>query len=190
MESLETELRRIAELRGDLSASLIIQEERGHDEVIPGSDRGSGPCSFDKVWDYQYVVDQPEITEPDTAKRESARALLQDIYDSSEWYSARYAAGWALGKDLNDQFELWIETLKERLQAATSDVTRQASKDLEHMYQNLPNMNHRRIAGKALGYSGLRIWAHENPAAAQIGIAAAGAAACGLGYLLMEYLNR
>ena len=77
---------KIKQLEGYLKAEIVVQEERGHDEVIPGSDRGSGPCSFDKVWDYDYIIDKPRIAHPDTETRESARQELHQILDNSKWY--------------------------------------------------------------------------------------------------------
>jgi len=113
MDSLEAVLRKVADLGRDMSAEIVVQEEISHEEAIPGSDRGSGPCSFDKVWDYEYIIDKPRITEPDAQKREAAEQKLQQIYDSSEWYSARYVAGIALSVDAQNLGRILNEGLLE-----------------------------------------------------------------------------
>lgn len=121
MEVLEQILRKIDELRRDLSAEILIQEEEGHEEPI--SDHNAG-WDADSRWIYsdetQWVVDKPEIREPDKQKREAARTKLQQIYDSSEWYSARYKAGKALDtptEKLNEQPDLWLKELEKELDA-------------------------------------------------------------------------
>jgi len=94
---------KIKELEKDLHAYIVVQNAIGHDEAIPGSDRGSGPCSFDKVWDYEYVVTSPAVTKPDSEKNERAkreltalrpqldayyRGLLDDLKEC-RWYEFR-----------------------------------------------------------------------------------------------------
>ncbi len=92
-------LGKVRELEMDLNAEIVEHEERGHYEIVPGSDYGSGPCSFDKVWDEEYIVDSPEIRSPDYAKRRAAEARLGEIWNSpDEGPVARYAAAKALGE--------------------------------------------------------------------------------------------
>ncbi|MDP2925892.1 MAG: hypothetical protein Q8N99_05975 [Nanoarchaeota archaeon] len=50
----------------------------------------------------------------DMQKRESVKQQLQQVYDLSGWYSARYAAGRALGigdEELDSQINSWLEVL-------------------------------------------------------------------------------
>lgn|SRR3989338_3137357 len=67
---------------------------------------------------------------------------------------------------------------------------KRARQSLRDMYKHLPNINHRKIVGKALGYSDLRIWAHEHPVLAiLVGIATAGAAS-GLEHIFYQHLTK
>ena len=105
MESLEVVLRKVGDLKRDLSAEVIIQEEKGHYEHsegvwVGGSRGGSNPGYYETEPSESFVVDQYEIKAPDTQKIESARTQLQQIYDSSDWYSARYVAGKTLNIDI------------------------------------------------------------------------------------------
>ena len=69
MESLENVLKKIEDLRRDLSAEIVVQEEmESYEEYHTG---------------YKFLY-QPRIVEPDTKTRESARQQLQQIYDSTE----------------------------------------------------------------------------------------------------------
>ena len=117
MEPLEVVLRRTEDLRRDLSAEKVIQEEIWEEgEEILG----------DSSWNYgmptgkyeKSVRTQPEIKEQDTQKRESAKQELQRVYDSSEWYSARYFARRALGDlKLENLPNLWLSELEKRVNA-------------------------------------------------------------------------
>jgi len=195
METLEKTLGHVESLRRDLSAN--IQEETGYwDEVITGGSRGGNWYTGEDV----YFVEQKAI--PNTEKREVARKELQQLYDSSEWYSARYAAGYALNQydeKLNDKICLWLDELKRKLELPKYEVKgvrrettminecnedgdeipywytrdekvkipeniriiKNAKEDLRHFYKNNKQKNVRNLAGKALGYSSLRIFANE-----------------------------
>jgi hypothetical protein len=51
-------------------------------------------------------------------ERESTKIQLQQIYENSEWYSARYSAGISLGVDsatLSNQLEIWGDDLRWKL---------------------------------------------------------------------------
>ncbi len=161
MKSLEDAIKEVERLKRDLSAKIIIQEKIDHLEEVGSS---GGPCSFDKSYDYEYIVDQHEINKPDTSKTEPAKAELTSIYNSSEWYSARFAAGYALGfeyEKLKDDLEGWLKQLT--LELHVPETRLKACEDLRYMYNLLPYKEYRAKAGKLLGHSKPRIWLDENP---------------------------
>jgi len=139
MNTLEESLQEIAGLKRDLNAERIVQAERGHEQVIPGSDRGSGPCSFDKVWDYEYIIDEPEIREPDTKRKETAKRRLTEIYSSCSWYSARYAAGRLLGVE-SDEFEkvirTWSDILHEEMGSDRKETESRIGHGVDELYSS------------------------------------------------------
>ncbi len=97
--TLEDAIDAISELRIDLFAEVIVQEEKASYHIVPGSDYGSGPCSFDKDWDEEKIIEQEEIRGHDVLRREAARARLRQIRDSlDELPVIRYAASKALGE--------------------------------------------------------------------------------------------
>jgi len=117
MEKLEDVLVQVEKLRRDLSAEIVVQEEEGHRFSL---DELTGTGGSDAIWVRaehavgNWIVDKPEITKPDTQKQEPARQKLQQLYDISEWYSARYIAGRALGINedtLFQQIQEWINGL-------------------------------------------------------------------------------
>src|SRR3989344_111649 len=120
MEPLEDVLRRIEDLRTELSAEIVVNEEEGHYAYPLPLDRvtyaDTDPFERQQYYEEnkEWVVDKPRIAKPDTQKRESSNTQLQQIYDSSEWYSARYVAGIALGKN-QDELTRIIEDNVERL---------------------------------------------------------------------------
>jgi len=253
MEALETVLRKIEDLKKDLYAEIVIQKEEGHREPYWSRPTGSYHRDGDpgEPDTERWVVDKPKIANPDKQKREAARTELQKIYDSSEWYSARYAAGKGLGlntNQLSSQVERWVVALdrqryltivtqEERSHFESHDVTeivcdgystgsryetrveseciidqpkiekpdietrKNADSDLTALLKMLnystkrelyehPDPYVRKIAATALGYSNLRVWAHEHPVTATVtGIAAVGLAS-GLVYALVEHLSR
>lgn len=108
------------------------QEEVSHEETVcdgdwEGYDGGGPACKW--VWiEHEYttkVVDEeagwrtrivPDHR-TDKEKREEARSKLQRIYNLSEWYSARYLTGKALGEDVGAKLEEWIMKLRSKLYA-------------------------------------------------------------------------
>lgn len=251
-QTLEDVLMQVERLRGDLSAVIVIKEE----EIIDG---GTWHDVISYTWGY-YGPDViiPRVTEPDTPKQESARQQLQEVYDSSEWYTARYWAGRYLGikdENISQNMEIWLKSLRERAWLPRNSIeltpagepdwegyistppgiiktpipeniesSRNAIKDIAKLFlfSNSPkareilekiyktretlsslftydydkekgNFNNKELTeiGKALGYSSLRIWAHEHPITAMVGnIAIVGCIASGLGYLIYQYLTR
>lgn len=114
IESLEDELKKIDDLQKDLSAEIVVQEEKGywgppHRRFHTG-ERGCYDAD-EAVWE----VTQPRITKPDVKKIESTKTRLQQIYDASEWYCLRYAAGKALSSDI--PLDMFVKELGEGLDA-------------------------------------------------------------------------
>jgi len=217
MEPLEVVLRRIEDLKRDLSAEIEIQPGIIDPVYEDVPEHQGGTSSDHDRGGVSYVTRQERKAIPDEEKIQAARIQLQQIYDSSEWYSTRYKAGEAIGKgskELENNISEWVVLLQAQL---NSKVTRQitceievgpqgppsgepytreiivdrdlpdedrrlyALKELEMLfiasgsnkiksliqetYEENEVISIRRLAGKALGYSDLRIWAHEHPAA-------------------------
>ncbi len=129
--TLEELLNRVHWLRGDLFATVMEREgeEEGHyevkeghweiDEVPAGGSRYGTWESYreEKKWidkEEVWVSDTRYISVPDIGKRKNAEQQLQQIYDSSEWYSARYAAGKSLNvrpEELDKNINSWLSEL-------------------------------------------------------------------------------
>src|SRR3989338_7872807 len=106
MESLEVVLRKVESLRSGLIAEICVGGHQEEGKWVGGSRDGSNPGYWEDEpgWVNDYA--------PDTQKREATRTELQQIYDSSEWYSARYVAGTALSipkHQLETQINQWID---------------------------------------------------------------------------------
>ena len=149
--------------------------------------------------------------DPNAEATASVRHELEKIYESSPMFSARYHAAEALGldsEDLRQDLSGWIKEAELNLcgvisikggnngyptKTAIPDilVRWRALQDLQWMYDTLPMIEDRARAGEALGYSDLRIWAHENPwPAAMTGISMVGGVGWGLFYLLDKYFGK
>jgi hypothetical protein len=112
MESLEDILKKIEMFGKDLTAEKVLQEEKSHTENVT---RESYSHSIWDTWvEEETVIDQPRIAELDIEKREKALVELEEIYQYSEWYSARYAAGSTLGKDITKDIPAWCANLEKR----------------------------------------------------------------------------
>ncbi len=277
-QSLEDVLRQVENLRRDLGARKTHLESIDVYEDVLDSRYTWGSTPI-----HEYVGTQSvEIDDgPDTIITESARQQLQQVYDSSEWYSARYKAGITLGIEnnvINQKINFWIEDISERLRLIKPEERRikvsekservdyggppsgsddwrggayyceeivpiyeertfnfvdqdkrlEAIADASELFmfsyspevrdflksvysgnydsylnEGLDDVDEngrglkksfesaiRAEAGKALSYSPLKIWIHENFFGAIItGITAAGAAS-GLGYMLYQYLSK
>lgn len=101
-ESLKSALNDVDELKKDLSATEVIREEESHYEP----EKCGWACSYGVANLFFYTlpktekkIDKRAVTEPNYEKQKSAKEELKDMYDNSEFYSVRYAAGVALGKD-------------------------------------------------------------------------------------------
>jgi len=111
-QSLEDVLAKVENLRKDLSAESVAQkEELGFRE---------GYHEFNSEGMDTYGIQVLRIIKPDTQKREVAKQQLQETYDSSDWYSARYNAGRALGIRDNEpkgRLNSWVSDLIKKLDA-------------------------------------------------------------------------
>ena len=127
MEPLEVILKKIEDLREELSRE-IKREVEGHWE-----EQSVGP-SLDSRWTWgstpidtgeteRVYVPQQTVTEPDTGKRKAARQELQQIYGSSEWYSARYVAAKTLNKHYEPCEDMvnWLKQLRSQLHAVRTE---------------------------------------------------------------------
>ena len=212
-QTLEETLAEVEELRRGLGAEISVG---GHEEEglwVGGSRGGNSPGYYEiePGWVKDYV--------PDTQKQEEARQKLQQVYETSEWYSVRYAAGRALGKNREELFSKFmsiINNLKEDLSAGEMveipgqlpisttqygppleefipDMNKfsRAFEFLDDIYNNIPDKRIREEAGKSLGYSSSKIWNHEHPIKAIVRDAAiAAGVTSGLGYMLYQYMTR
>jgi len=115
METLEQTLAEVERLRRNLFKEIVIQEG-GVKEVEyyePGYSLGVDSYVEERRGVEEVYTER--ITPPDTERREAAKEQLQQIYDSSEWYSARYIAGRILDIDVNDNLSKWIDEICNKL---------------------------------------------------------------------------
>lgn len=138
MTDLSGLFREVEQLKADLSAEIVEQEEQGHEEAV--SDRNAGWDAYSR-WVYSdktvWVVDKPRIARPDVSRREAATARLRGLRDSSDWYAVRYKAAEALGitgGQLAADRECWVNTLFSELGAAASHD--RARQDLRALYRS------------------------------------------------------
>ncbi|MEW6621171.1 MAG: hypothetical protein AB1422_17870 [bacterium] len=166
MEPLEIILKKIEDLERDLSAEIVVQEESGHWEWRTDL---KGPKYDEDFYEGEvWIIDRPRITEPDTQRRETAKAELQKIRESSEWIAARYEAratlsGWGYVR-IDDEVDLWFDELRKRLTKNTTvGEGYNVEEDLRTLYENTTPANHklRRKAGELLGIDEVDILGHE-----------------------------
>lgn len=114
MGALESYLKRIENLKKDLLAEIVLQEEKGHHEYWLNDDRHHGD-SFPNCWrqtndiseaeEIKYVIDQHRMTRPAVDKREWAEKHLRSIATGPNHPgAARYAAAKTLGIKTNSGF--------------------------------------------------------------------------------------
>jgi len=242
-QSLDDVLAEVERLRCDLSAEVVLQEERGHFEIHYGYG-GRGGYTWDKeiVEKKIWVIDTERLTKPNAQKREEARQELQQVYDNNKLYSARYVAGRVLGiKALKTRVKQWIHNLADKLDAKREEqiwdqytgeagpstafvrrpeldtligikivedsaITYPAAEDtiklfelsgsedarelVKKVYTKISSDSLRIKAGKALGYSNLKIWTDEHPVATLLGVVATSGVVVGLGTMIYQYLSR
>jgi len=137
-----------------------------------------------------WIVDKPRITEPNIKKREVAREQLKNASKSSENYIKKYLAIEILSnpRHLSSMLEEVIEKLKKDLNAGSYEertgvgtiqssynqygppledfipnieIQNKAREELINLYHNFSDAKIKKLAGKALGYSQLRILIHQ-----------------------------
>lgn len=108
---IHVQLQTVAELEQDLSAKIII--EKGSLESCGEYHTGWNiPCD-----DPAHEKGSPEVSVPDTVKQESSRLQLENLYQDSEWFSIRLAAGRSLGvgsRILESQVQTWFDLLDQQ----------------------------------------------------------------------------
>ena len=101
---------------------------------------------------------------------------LENAYQKSKWYSARFVAGSALhDPTLQTEFINWTEKLSTNITESDldriDDIAMIANKTKAPYYKELlrdiylkgKRGESRNLAGQHLGYSNLRIWYHDHP---------------------------
>ncbi len=110
MENLEKIIKKVKKSEKDLSAEVTREEYVTVAYQVTNHFIGTGSSYVDEESNELRTV-----TKPDTEKRENARKELQQIYDSSEWFGARYIAGKLLHIDqilFNNSLEEWLDDLR------------------------------------------------------------------------------
>lgn len=188
LERLEMSLRdilsEIERLESDIYADIVVQEEESHTETVWEQPHDPDWGGYATLYQREVpvdrkVIDVPKEAVPDVPRREAARTRLQNIYESSEWYRARFAAALALRRE--DYYQLadgWISELArqirdgedhERIRAIvdlgafrglTGCPTHGVTEVLLHCY-NGPEKTLSIESGKLLGYSRFRVLARE-----------------------------
>ena len=142
METLEEALQNVRGLSEGLAAVHVVQSEKWdwEEEEVPERQGGIG-ADYDRGGLSQVKV-RDRIEEPDEGKRAEAHDALQALYDSSPWYSVRYAAGVALGADvsLTERLPSWIEQLCSQLGAMKTE--RQSRAEPIYEREELPPRRH------------------------------------------------
>jgi len=157
MKPLEETLKEILELRKDLDATIF------HEEIIiiepPPAVCGPG---WYTPKDGKICFHAPGWTEPDTKKRETARNILQEIVDSSEWHSARYLAEIYMKECDRYAPERLSASAEAKMELAHS---KKARKLLKRVYadKNASAKNFYRCIGDMIGYSPARMRLQEIP---------------------------
>lgn len=222
-KTLEETLVEVEILRRDLTAEIVLQDEEGRWEEPYIGSCASDAAALKAQNRGDYIIEKPRIAHPDLQTQQDSRQRLQQVYDSNEFYSARYIAGKYLGLNVNNQLnkmiESWVKELEKGLSATRTEERKvdegcyverygkggyysgsnpewesnmvmktfiipdlekrkKAIKDISQLYaitnnnpdiKSLLEYTHKRNdmkeirieAGKALGYSTLRIWLHE-----------------------------
>lgn len=173
MDNLDTILKRVGELKADLNAMKTHSEEREVCEEVIDSRYSWGSTPITECYTESVEIDDG----PDTQKREAAKAGLEQLYSSSDWYAARYEAGMALGMQgdrLKDELKGWKAVLER-------DFTLPKNKE------NMQKIIKAKMDMKGLGYSSMGLFAVRHPIAATV---AAATAVYGAGYVLVQYVCR
>ena len=143
METLEQTLSHVDSLWRDLNAEIVLQEGDGHLVEYEGYGKGGYYGQDEPSSQTRWVETISRITKPDEEKRENARQQLQQVYDSSQWYRARYDAGNILGISSESQLNLWTCELEKEL-----DSTKKENRLVEYQVEELEISK---------GYSGVQV---------------------------------
>ena len=146
MDDLEEILKEIREWKRDLSAERILEPEKGHTESVGCIARGGGAAiDRERIYEDEWVVDKPAVTEPNYEMRREARNHLLTTHDSHRYYSARYKAGEALEvNDLDRKSDSWIDTLE-------NNPTQQIKNDLSWFYILINGKERKMRVGRMAG---------------------------------------
>jgi len=111
MADLESALKEVNELKDQLSRMIVVQEGKGHHELVftHGFGWAAAYPSTNLVREPVYFIDTPRITRPDTETQNEARAKLLSIYWLSPYSRVRYKAARALDYPIKQilQEEFW-----------------------------------------------------------------------------------
>lgn len=110
MAGLEEVFARIEKVICGLSATTVVTPASVEIQEAPA---GINPIGAMVPW----PVEVPEVTGPDIPKIEAAKAQLRQLYESSEWYSARYACCRALNNEDKVKRTEWIATITSLLKS-------------------------------------------------------------------------
>ena len=162
MKPLQGMIEEVRNLKSDLNAEIIVQEEEGHEEYY--STHVGSPSynsSYYVEWEGEYVVDKPRIVEPDTEKRQAAREKLQHLRESSPWYTVRYLAALALGID-GERLDKTVEELLAQL-ALDPGASENSDRivDARRLYEMARTSNLRLRTGRLIGINDADILARE-----------------------------
>lgn len=149
--NLEKSLNEIQDLKHGLSAENVVKEEKGHYEEVARL-VGGGP-SYDKerVYEDEWVIDEPRFSLPDQDKRTDARRKLKDIYDADGNIILQYAAGNALSiqkDELDEKVKTWAEKVKYQLDSSDKKTGSDVLEDAISLYKISKDENALEIINK------------------------------------------
>jgi len=143
-------LQEVERLKKDLSAEIVVDEgHEGYWDVIEHGKYSSGGTYREEKG--AWIEGRPRTTEPDTDKRTSATQRLNQIHDSSPWYSARYQAAKTEAIELSAemlalQADDWVLELSSRTEEDCN-----ARLDLAGLYHVVEKRETRCRISEALG---------------------------------------
>ena len=115
MGALELELKKVENLKINFRGELVHDDGAFISNRAWGDRDSGGYASWGESWH-----DSNHFSSPNPNTKEAARADLQQIYDSSEWYSARCAAAEALDKIVpKETFKEWLSELEKKFDSTS-----------------------------------------------------------------------
>lgn len=166
---------RISHLEKNLSAEIIIKEEEGYWGAPSRSFHTEERGCYDND-EEEWHVTVPKIAEPILPIREAAAVELKQIFDTSEWYIARYRAWEVLHLpliQLIEEKQKWLALLINDLKLPKKGHP-----------ENVQKINKARDELDAFGYSGFDLLTIKYKNAILI---IAVIIVCALGYLFLPY---